>query len=153
MGEEQQIKKSDFIGRTSFCPSSPTSSGCTCTNNISCLLHIASILLPMLLVPLHLFSQNSPVKWTVQRNWEWLLLVWMAIALYGDKPLIVFVSIYCFSVFNFELYFLWRYCTKIALLCVIGSTLLHLCYRLLATLWKICYRGSEGFGNPLAILL
>jgi hypothetical protein len=45
-------------------------------------------------------------------------------ALFGDQPLIVFITISCFSVFNFGYYVLQRYCTRVAPLCVIGATLL-----------------------------
>jgi hypothetical protein len=46
-------------------------------------------------------------------------------AFFGDEPLIVFITISCFLVFNFELYFLQRDYTKVAPLCAIGATLLE----------------------------
>jgi hypothetical protein len=84
-------------------------------------------------------------------------------ALFGDKPLIIFKPIYCFLVFNFEFYFVQRYCTQVASLCAIGATLLQCakgCWqpsckfviggtRVLPTLRKICNRMSEVIGNPL----
>ncbi len=79
-------------------------------------------------------------------------------ALFGDEPLIVFITIYCFLVFNFEFYFLQRYCTKVASLDVIGPFCKCAigCWQLsgkfvtggkevLATLWQICYRVSGGY--------
>jgi hypothetical protein len=60
-----------------------------------------------------------------------------------DEPLIVFTTIHCFLVFNFEFYVLQRYCTKVAPLCAIGAILLQMCLRLLATFWKNCYRGKR----------
>jgi hypothetical protein len=78
---------------------------------------------------------------------------------------IVFITIYLFLVFNFEFYFLQRYCTKVkvAPLCAIGATLLQCaigCWqpsgkfvtgskKVLATLWQICNRASEVTGNHL----
>ncbi len=53
--------------------------------------------------------------------------------LVGDEPLIV-RKLSCFLVFTFEFYFLQSYCTKVALLYVIGATLWKMCQRLLATL-------------------
>jgi hypothetical protein len=44
-------------------------------------------------------------------------------------------------------------CKKVASLYVIGATLLQLCQRMLAAVLQICYRGSEGNGNPLANFL
>jgi hypothetical protein len=35
-----------------------------------------------------------------------LLVAWMDRALFGDEPMIVFLTIFCFLVFNFEFYFL-----------------------------------------------
>ncbi len=60
------------------------------------------------------------------------------LSLFENEPLIVFITIYFFLVFNFEFYFLQRYCTKVAPLCNWGNPL-AMCYRLLATLWQICY--------------
>jgi hypothetical protein len=76
---------------------------------------------------------NLP-KGTVSRDLDGLLVVWIHRALFGDESLIVFLTFYCFSVFNFEFYFLQRYCIKDAPLYVIGVNLLQMCYRLLATL-------------------
>jgi uncharacterized membrane protein YwzB len=56
--------------------------------------------------------------------------------LFGDEPPIVFTTVYCFLVLNFEFYFLQGYCTKVALLYVIGTILLQYV-----------------IGNPLANLL
>ncbi len=84
-------------------------------------------------------------------------------ALFRDEPLIFFRPIYCFLVFNLEFYFLHRYCTKVASLCAIGTTLLQCAKgcqqpsgkfftggkRVLATLWQICNRVSEVIGNLL----
>jgi hypothetical protein len=72
-------------------------------------------------------------------------------SLFEDEPLIVFIAIYFFLVFNFEFYFLQRCCTKVAPLCAIGATLLHCAIgcrqpsgqfvtrskRVLATHWQI----------------
>ncbi len=55
----------------------------------------------------------------------------------SHEPVIVFINIFCFLVFNFEFYFLQRYCTQVATLCVIGATFLQICQRLLASLWQI----------------
>ncbi len=88
-------------------------------------------------------------------------MVEMDRALFGDKPLIIFIPIYCFLVFNFEFYFVQRYCTKVASLCAIGETLLQCtkgCWqpsgkfvigrqRLLATLWQILQRALATFAN------
>jgi hypothetical protein len=83
---------------------------------------------------------------------------------FEDEHLIVFITIYFFLVFNFEFYFLQRYCKKVAPLCEIGATLLQCaigCWqpfgnkfvtgskRVLATLWQICNWASEVVGNPL----
>jgi hypothetical protein len=79
---------------------------------------------------------------------------------YLEMNLLLFLF---FLVFYFEFYFLRRYCTKVAPLCVIGATLLQMYHRLLAALYQICYRGkrvlatlwqiysrvSEVTGNPL----
>jgi hypothetical protein len=47
-------------------------------------------------------------------------------ALFEYEPLIVFITFYCFLVFNFEFYFLrGTYCTKFAPLCAVGATLLQ----------------------------
>jgi hypothetical protein len=64
-------------------------------------------------------------KGTVSRDWDELFVVWMEIALFRDESLIIYIPIYCFLVFNFEFYFLQRYCTKIASLSAIGATLLQ----------------------------
>jgi hypothetical protein len=91
------------------------------------------------------------------------LVVWMDRALFKDKLLIDFIIIYCFLVFNFEFYFLQRYCTKVVPLCVIGVTLMQICQScwqfsgkfvtggkmVLATLRQISHRVSEFIGNPL----
>jgi hypothetical protein len=83
--------------------------------------------------------------------------------LFRDEPLIIFIPIYCFLVFNFEFYFLQRFCTKVASLCAIGATLLQCakgCWqpsgkfftggkRVLATLGQICNRVSKVIGNSL----
>ncbi len=74
-------------------------------------------------------------------------------ALFGDDPLIVFITICCFLVFNFKFYFLQRCCTKVVPLYVTGATLLQICQKLLTTLCKICYRGSEDIDNLLTNLL
>jgi hypothetical protein len=82
-------------------------------------------------------------------------------SLSGDEPLIVFIIIYCFLVFNFEFCFLKRYCTKVAPLCAVVATLLECaigCWqpsgkfvtrgkRVLATLWQFV-TVSEVIGNP-----
>jgi hypothetical protein len=47
-------------------------------------------------------------------------------ALFGDEPLAGFITICCFLVFNFVFYFLQRYCTKVAPLCVIGEPLANM---------------------------
>ncbi len=84
-------------------------------------------------------------------------------ALYGDEPLIDYIIVYYFLVFDFEFFCLQRYCTKVALLCIIGATLLQYaigcwqpsskiitgCKRVLAALCKISHRVSEVIGNPL----
>jgi hypothetical protein len=85
-------------------------------------------------------------------------------ALFWDESLIVFIKIYCFLVFNFQFYFLQRYCTQLAPLCAIGgnplanvpkvvgkllANLLQVVKRVSATLWQICNRVSEVIGNPL----
>jgi hypothetical protein len=70
-----------------------------------------------------------------------LVVVWMDRALFGDEPLTGFITICCFLVSNFVFYFLQRYCTKVAPLCVIGATLLQIYHRLLATLRQVFYRG------------
>ncbi len=57
------------------------------------------------------------------------------------------MPIYCFLVFNFEFYFLQRYCTKVASLCAIRATLLQCAKRLLATLWQILQRVLTTFAN------
>ncbi len=80
-------------------------------------------------------------KGTVSRDWDVLVVVWMDRALFGDEPLTGFITICCFLVFNFVFYFLQRYCTKVASLCVFGTTLLQIYNRLLATLRQICSRG------------
>jgi hypothetical protein len=51
-------------------------------------------------------------------------MVWMDRSLFDDEPLIVFMTISSWF-FNFEFYFLQRYCTKVAPLCTIGATLLQ----------------------------
>jgi hypothetical protein len=73
--------------------------------------------------------------------------------LFGDETIIDFKTCLLFLAFKFEFYFLQRYCTKVALLYVIGETLLQMYQRLLATLWQIYYRGSEDIGNHLAKLI
>jgi hypothetical protein len=74
-----------------------------------------------------------------------------------------FMIIFCFVIFNFEFYYLKRYCTKVAPLCAVGATLLECakgCWqpsgkfvpggkRVLVTLWQICNRVSGVIGNPL----
>ncbi len=65
------------------------------------------------------------LKGTVSRDWDWLFVVLMESALFRDEPLIIFIPIYCFLVFNFEFYFLQSYCTKVASLSAIGATLLQ----------------------------
>ncbi len=107
----------------------------------------------------HNWKKLSP-QGTVSQDWDGLLVVWMDKALFGDEPLYLFVTIYCFFVFNFEFYFLQRYCTKIAFLYVAEATLLQMCYgnsmargywqlsdkfcigcqRLLVTHWQISQR-------------
>ena len=97
-------------------------------------------------------------------------------ALFRDEPLTGFITICCFLVFNFEFYFLQRYCRKVASLCAIGATLLQCakgCWqpsgkfftagkrvwatpsgkfltgyqRLLVTLWQILQRVLTNFAN------
>ncbi len=108
-------------------------------------------------------GKNVQIKGTVSRDWDGLFVVWMERGLFRDEPLIIFIPIYCFLVFNFEFYFLQRFCTKVASLCTIGATLLQCakgCWqpsgkfftggkRVLATLGQICNRVSEVIGNPL----
>jgi hypothetical protein len=87
-------------------------------------------------------------------------------ALFRDKPLKVFITIYSFLVFIFEFYFLKRYCRKVALpicvqlgepscKCAIGCWQLSGKFitggkRVLVTIWQIFFRVSEHIGNPLA---
>jgi hypothetical protein len=84
-------------------------------------------------------------------------------AVFGDEPLIVFINIYCFSVFNFEFYFLQRYGRKDALRVQMGQPSCKDAFgcskpsnkfvtggkRVLATLWQICNRVSKVNGSPL----
>jgi hypothetical protein len=49
------------------------------------------------------FCTSIGLKGTVSRDWDGLFVVWMDRALFGDELLIVFMTIYCFLVFNFEL--------------------------------------------------
>ncbi len=121
--------------------------------NFQILLYPPSLLLllyslwPTFLFPSSYFSPHTaladipPLKGTVSRDWDVLLVVWMDRALFGDEPLTGFITICCFLVFNFVFYFLQRYCTKVAPLCVSGATLLQIYHRLIATLRQICYRG------------
>jgi hypothetical protein len=45
------------------------------------------------------------VNGTVSRDWDGLLMVWMDRALFGEEPLIVFITIYCFLVLNLNFTF------------------------------------------------
>jgi hypothetical protein len=83
--------------------------------------------------------------------------------LFGDEPLVVFLTIYCILVVHFEFHFLQRYCTKVVPLCAIVATLLQCAIGcgqhsnkfvtgdqwVFVTLWQICYRASKVIGNPL----
>jgi hypothetical protein len=91
------------------------------------------------------------VKGTFSRDWDGLLVVWMDRALFGGEPMIVCKTFCCHLVVNFEFYFLQRYCMKVVPLYAIGATVLQMCQSLLATIKQICYGGSEGIDNPLAI--
>jgi hypothetical protein len=82
-----------------------------------------------------------PIKGTFSRDCNALLVVWMDRALFGDEPLIVFITIYCYLVFNVEFNFLQRYFKEVALSNVIGATLLQVCHRLLPAFWQIYYKG------------
>jgi hypothetical protein len=80
-------------------------------------------------------------------------MVWMDRASFGEEPLIVFITIYCFLVFKFEFYFLQRYCAKFASLFAIRATLLQI-YRYCGRVVKFFHRpesaenGARGKGSP-----
>jgi hypothetical protein len=61
-----------------------------------------------------------------------------------------FLNLSVASALNYEFYFLHRCGKKVAPVYVIGAALLQMCQTLSATLWQICYKGSEGTGNPVA---
>ncbi len=88
-------------------------------------------------------------KGTISRDWDVLLVVWMDRALFWDEPLIVFLIIYCFLVLTLNFTLL----REIALLDIIGVTLLQMCLRLLATLWQICYRGKRALATLWQIFI
>jgi hypothetical protein len=50
-------------------------------------------------------------------------MVWVDRSLFEDEPLIVLITIYFYSVFNFEFYFFQSITKKVASLCAIGETL------------------------------
>jgi hypothetical protein len=52
-------------------------------------------------------------------------MVWMDRSLFEEEPLIVFITIYFYLVFNFEFYFFQSITKKVAPLCAIGETLLQ----------------------------
>jgi hypothetical protein len=74
------------------------------------------------------------LKGSVSR--DGLSVAWVDRALFGDEPMIVCITIYCFLVFNFEFLLSFEVLQK-------GCTFVTGSKRVLATLWQICYRVSE----------
>jgi hypothetical protein len=86
-------------------------------------------------------------------------------ALFGNEPLIVFVTIYCFLFFNFEFYFSSEALHKGCLfVCIWGNLFANVLYigcwkpsgkfvtggkRVLATFWQISFKVSEVISKPL----